>query len=295
VIIPTYNRERFLGLAIQSVLDQTYANFEIIIVDDGSTDNTAEILKQYAGDDRVRCFAQPNQGQSVARNHGLQWADGEFICFLDSDNLWEPDKLRQQVLLFADNPSVDIIYGNSLTIDENGTVLDARPVTRHSGIIYRQLLLDNFVSFNTAMFKRYCYEELGGPESSIRVADDYDLWLRYSVKFTFLHVPIIFARYRVMTDQISSDKNRRFDSNQHIIEKFFRQNPDLLSNDEQAATWMHFYCRRGRYKCTKGEYGAALGDAILAIRKKPLALNPWRLALKTALSSTGMLKDSSVK
>ena len=131
IITPTYNRAAFLPQAIDGVLAQTYRNFELIVVDDGSTDSTQEMMEGYAEDPRVRYFYQPNQGQSVARNWGLEEARGEYICFLDSDNAWFPDKLEKSLNAFRENPDVDVIYGDYVEIDKAGVELG---INRRSAI-----------------------------------------------------------------------------------------------------------------------------------------------------------------
>src|SRR5690606_1176147 len=157
VITPTYNRADFIGEAVESVLAQTYPNFELVIIDDGSTDNTRDILEPYLKDSRIRLFHQQNQGQSVARNRGLEEATGEFICFLDSDNAWFPEKLEKSLKAFDHNPESDVVYGDFVVIDEQGRELGENRMTRHSGRITPQLIHDNFVSMNTTMARKQCF------------------------------------------------------------------------------------------------------------------------------------------
>ena len=153
VIVPTYNRADFLCQAIESVLAQTHTNIELHVVDDGSTDESGKILKSYSTDKRIHTYFQENSGQAVARNLGVQHAKGEYICFLDSDNVWLPDKIERQLEIFERNPSVDVVYGDLITIDEAGEEISRENMRRYSGNITDQLLRDNFVSFNTAMSK----------------------------------------------------------------------------------------------------------------------------------------------
>ncbi|WP_129645579.1 glycosyltransferase [Peristeroidobacter agariperforans] len=284
VITPTYNREKFLGLAIQTVLGQSYADLEHIVIDDGSTDNTSSVIDRFKADSRL-CFAQQkNSGQAVARNVGLRMARGEFICFLDSDNLWKLDKLARQIQLMDANPNVDIVYGDLDTIDEDGNVDPNAPqMKRHSGRITKQLLLDNFVSFNTAMVRRRCFDEMGGLNEAVRAGDDYDLWLRFSARYEFLYVPEIFAQYRVMRDQISSDKEKRFASNKATIERFFAANPGLISADQQRYVWSRFYVRRGRQRASVGRRKEGLADILTAIKLKPGSRVSWRALVRVGL------------
>ncbi|MCR8915829.1 glycosyltransferase [Marinobacter panjinensis] len=277
VITPTYNRADFLPEAIDGVLAQTFGDFELIVVDDGSTDNSSEILADYeAKDSRVRIFRQENQGQSVARNRALAEARGEYICFLDSDNYWPPEKLQQQVALFDEHPEVDVIYGDTITIDENGVELTRHNMTRYSGHIAKWMLRDNCVSMNTAMARRKCFDDMGGMSGQRRVADDYDLWLKFSAQFQFLYVPEFWAYYRVMDDQISSDKTARFASNEAIIHDFRRSYPDAVSEEEFNAGFAVFYVRKARYLAAVGRKKEAFRELYKALRHRPFGKVVWR-------------------
>lgn len=276
IITPTYNRADFIEQAVDSVLGQTYANFELLIVDDGSTDNTRELLAPALEDPRVYYFHQENQGQSVARNLALSHAKGDFVCFLDSDNYWPTGKLEHQVELFRQHPDYDVIYGDIIVIDEKGEEVSRKNMKRYSGHIARYMIRDNCVSMNTAMARRRCFNELGAMSGERRVADDYDLWLRFSARFRFLYVPEFFAYYRVMDDQISSDKTRRFDSNWRIITDFRQEFPDAMSEQEFDSGFAAFHSRKARYLASQGSRGEALAEMLKALRLQPLRRASWR-------------------
>lgn len=276
VITPTYNRADFLPEAVRSVLDQSFPDFELLIVDDGSTDDTREVLAPFLEDPRVHYQYQPNQGQSVARNLGLAKARGRFICFLDSDNAWLPHKLEQQLAAFEQHPDVDVVYGDILTIDEQGKELSRKNMRRYSGRIAPQMLKDNCVSMNTAMARRVCFDEMGGMSGKRRVADDYDLWLRFSAKYRFLYMPDFFAKYRVMADQISSDKRRRFDSNEQILLDFLRDYPDAVTAREARSGLASFYSRKARHYAIIGDRKTAWRSLLRAVRSEPTSDTVWR-------------------
>jgi len=276
IITPTYNRADFIQQAVDSVLAQTYLNFELLIVDDGSTDSTRALLEPVLEDSRVRYFYQENQGQSVARNLALSEAKGDYVCFLDSDNYWPDDKLETQIALFSQHPDYDVIYGDIITVDELGQEVTRKNMTRYSGHVARYMIRDNFVSMNTAMTRRRCFEELGAMSGMRRVADDYDLWLRFSARLRFLYVPEYFAYYRVMDDQISSDKTRRFDSNWQIITDFRRTFPDAMSEQEFDSGFAAFHCRKARYLASQNSRGEALAEILKALKLQPLRRASWR-------------------
>ena len=283
VVTATYNRAHYLPGTIESVLRQTYPHLEHHVVDDGSADNTKETIASYLDDSRLKYHIQRNRGQAVARNVGLAHAKGEYICFLDSDNLWERDKVESQLGEFEAHPEADVVYGDIQAIDEEGKPLDIPNMTRYSGQITEMLLRDNFVSFNTVMIRRRCYEELGGLDERIRRADDYEFFLRYSTRFRFLYVPKAYVQYRIQRNQISSNKEARFESNRSILENFMKQHPELVSEETRKTAWCHFYTRRGRHRASTANYSGALGDYFRAIGYRPANVVPWRAILRMLL------------
>lgn len=276
IITPTYNRGHFLDIAVQSVLEQTYGNFEFIIVNDGSTDDTFQRLEKYLTDQRIYYFRQENQGQSVARNLALSKGKGDFICFLDSDNAWPPDKLEKSLSTFSKDSSIDIVYGDCIVIDEMGNEVTRKNMKRYSGRILPYMLRDNCVSMNTTMVRRGCFDTHGGLSGKRRVADDYDLWLRFSAYYNFRYIPEYLAYYRVMPDQISSDKNRRFQVNESILRDFLSEHGHSVSPSEAREGWMYFYTRKGRYLSNNGRKLEALKCFLRAFINKPLSIIPFR-------------------
>ena len=283
VITPTYNRARFLPAAVASVLSQTFGDFELIIVDDGSEDNTPDVLKPFLADRRVRYVYQENQGQSHARNLALKQATGDFIAFLDSDDVWAPDKLEKQLAVFRANSEVDIVHGDEATINEQGSVVSLQNMRRYSGRITRYLLADNSVSITTALVRRRCFDEMGGFDTSVGVADDYELWLRFSARYCYQYEPGIVASYRVMADQISSDKRRRYAANERIIQQFLARYGEVLSPGERRWGLARFYCRKARYFASAGERGKAVGAIAGALHNAPLDSVVWRALYRVAV------------
>jgi len=166
------------------------------IVDDGSDDNTREVVRPFLDDNRINYYYQDNGGQSVARNNGLDRCGGELICFLDSDDLFNPEKLAVQVGLFQEKPDIDVLFDDYELIDARGEIISRDNMERFSGSIYRKLLIDNFISINSTMVRRKCFDEMGKMDESIRFSDDYDLWLRFSTRYKFHYEPVYFTRYR---------------------------------------------------------------------------------------------------
>lgn len=284
VITSTYNREKYLPIAIESVLNQTYRNFEYHIVDDGSTDETRKVIEPFLKDSRVHYYFQENRGQSSGRNVGLKMAKGNFICFLDSDDVWELDKLETQLNIFINNADIDVVYGDIQHIDEKGNIITGMSkMKRFSGFITKRLVIENFVSFNTVMFRRICYENLGGLDENLLYSDDYDLWLRYSTSFKFHYYPKIFSNYRIHSDTISQNKDARFEAGYDILTRFFEKYPEAVGEGTKKKSWAHYYTRKGRYLVSKSEYMGALINYSKALKYYPACTATWKALVKMAL------------
>ncbi len=287
VITPTYNRADFLGEAIDSMLAQTYDHFEMIIVDDGSTDDTRALVERYQSDPRIRYFYQENQGQSVARNQGIAASKGQYICFLDSDNAWLPVRLERSIEAFRQNPSADIVYADNITIDEHGQEVGRDDMSRYSGRITYHLLKDNFVSINTCIIRRYCFEAMGGFSPDDRLAEDYGLWLRFSTRYNFRYIPEFWSKYRVMDDQISSDKDKRFWSNERLLKQFLQEFPEAVTANEARRGMSFFYLRKARYEHSVGRSAKAWRAWLRAMQLYPFWHGPWRVMAVLVLKPAG--------
>jgi glycosyltransferase involved in cell wall biosynthesis len=203
VIVTTYNAEKFIERALDSVLRQTYPNIEILAVDDGSTDSTAAILARYQP--RVRTLYQPNSGVCVARNRGAAETRGSLLAFLDADDVWLPEKIATQVAAFGKHPHVGAVAVNFDEIDADDrplTRLMKRPTHLYGAPrnIYRELLdHDNFLAISAVMISRAAFEASNGFFAEHRILSaDYDLWIRMSEFFEFLILPDLLCHYRVL-------------------------------------------------------------------------------------------------
>lgn len=280
IIVPTFNRVDFIGEAIDSVFAQDYSNWELIIVDDGSTDDTKSQLSDYLKDPRVWYFYQENQGQSVARNKALEHANGELICFLDSDNRWLSHKLTSSIKVLEQNSDADILYADINSINEQGEVIEKSTMEHYSGRIAELLLKDNFVTMNTSMVKKHCFDEMGGFFKGRKAGDDYELWLKLAVKYTFIYLPDVVADYRIMDDQISSDKTRRFKSNEETILSVCNDYGHMMNKSKMKHGISFFYVRRGRWYSSEGKYLLMWKDFLIALKYDPFWQGPYRLLIR---------------
>jgi glycosyltransferase involved in cell wall biosynthesis len=194
VIIPTRNRSWCLPEAVDSVLSQTYENLELIVVDDGSTDDTPALLARYGS--RLRCLRQTNRGVSAARNRGLPAANGTLIAFLDSDDIWQPEKLTRQVEFFNRQPAAKICQTEETWIRRGVRVNPKRRHRKPSGWIFEASLALCLVSPSAVMMRRELLEEMGGFDESLPACEDYDLWLRVSLRYPIhlIDEPLVIKR-----------------------------------------------------------------------------------------------------
>ncbi len=194
VIIPTYNRGWILKEAIDSVLAQDFLDFELIVVDDGSNDNTPDILEAYQED--IIIVRQNNKGVSAARNRGIASASGDFIAFLDSDDLWLPEKLSRQVEFFNSNPDAMICQTEEIWIRNGVRVNPKKRHKKFSGMIFEHSLSLCLVSPSAVMIKKSLFEEVGLFDESLPACEDYDLWLRISCRYPvyLMDKPLIIKR-----------------------------------------------------------------------------------------------------
>lgn len=194
VIIPTYNRENFILESVHSVLKQTYRNFELIVVDDGSTDATQKMLQPVFSE--IILLKQPQRGPSAARNSGIRVASGTWISFLDSDDLWLPGKLEQQVRFFLANPEAKVSYTEEIWYRKGRRVNPAKKHRKYSGWIYRKMLPLCLVSPSSVMIHREVFETVGLFDETLPACEDYDLWLRIGAKYPIhlLPEPLIVKR-----------------------------------------------------------------------------------------------------
>ena len=194
VIIPTYNRSDFLKEAIESVLKQTYQPFELIVVDDGSTDDTASVLSCYAG--KISALSVHHGGPSAARNHGIQAAHGDYIAFLDSDDLWLPGKLAAQMHFFHNNPEARICQTEEIWMRNSVRVNPRQKHKKYSGWIFDKCLPLCVVSPSAVMIHRSVFKQVGLFDETFPACEDYDLWLRIAPLYPIYLVdkPFIIKR-----------------------------------------------------------------------------------------------------
>ncbi len=204
VIITTYNRSQFILRAIHSVLNQTIENYEIIVIDDGSTDDTSEVLASLIQTKKIKYFYQQNKGVSAARNAGVQFSRGEYLSFLDSDDEWNPYKLKSQLDFLLTNKQFRIVYTDEIWMRNNIRVNQKIIHKKSGGNIFRACIQQCLIAPSSVLIEKKLFEEMLGFDESYIVCEDYDLWLKISSLYHigYINEPLI-VKYGGHYDQLS--------------------------------------------------------------------------------------------
>lgn len=301
VIIPCYNAERYIVSAISSVFAQDWPNLEVVVVDDGSSDRSAELI--CASFPEVRLVQQRNQGIAVARNHGIACAQGDWIAFLDADDIWLPGKLQAQWDTLSAIPGARMCH----TAFEFWTSTEPSPEPAFlaalqgrsgdrkrwlgvSGWIYPQLLLDCAVWTSTVLVHRSVFSEVGPFDQSLRIGEDYDLWLRISRVTQILHVAFPYALYRLHPTSITRSivqENHRGLVISRALARWGYLSPDGSSARKAdvdralANTWSEFAC----VHLTAGNFIRARQAALTALRIDLTHAKGWKVLISTFAGS----------
>lgn len=239
VIIPCYNTAPFLEDAIRSVLNQSYADFELIIVDDGSTDSTRQIAAGFLSDQRIRYLYQENRGLSAARNIGIALAVGDFVALLDADDIWEPEKLACQVALLCQSREVGMVFSDFSTFDSGGIIACSKiPSLLIETITFSQLFVcNNFIYPSTVVLRKSAFVESGGFDVSLRSIEDYDLWLRIAQRYRIvgINAPLVWIRQH--DSNMSGNVPRMLESELEVLEKNCNGLPRRVVRRRRAKTY----------------------------------------------------------
>ena len=210
VVMAAKNYARFLPAAVESVRTQTFTDWELVIIDDGSTDDTPAAVQPFLSDPRVRYFRSDRLGQSRAKNLGIGLSRGEYIAFLDADDAWLPTKLEKQLTLFEGRPEIGVVYCRRKLMDEAGKILPAKPqAAMHRACVLTEMFVQNFVCFSSAMVRRRVFEHVGSFDPLWDLSIDYDLWLRVARHHGFDFVDEELVLYRTGHGNLSKKLSDR--------------------------------------------------------------------------------------
>src|SRR3989339_57767 len=270
VVIPSFNYATYTAQAVESVLAQTFCDFEIIVVDDGSTDGTRDAMRNFG--DKIYYIYKENGGVSSARNLGIKVAKGKYIAFLDCDDLWLSNKLEESLKGFMDE-DVGLVYTNIFLIDFAGEIISENKCSGFSGYVSKRLLLSNFINNPTVIVKKECFSSVGFFDEKMFCAADWDMWLRISEHYQIKHIAETLSKYRIVRDYLVAHTEDYKKDSLAVIAKAYARNPLLPATLKKEAFYnIHLATMLGYYKN---------GRLIEVIKESwsLLLLNPIKLIL----------------
>jgi glycosyltransferase involved in cell wall biosynthesis len=228
VVVPAYNAEHTILETVDSVLKQTFTDFELIVIDDGSTDQTAKLLQSIA-DPRLKVFSYPNGSASVARNRGMAHATGDYISFLDADDLWTADKLQAQLAALQAHPEAGVAYSWTCNMSPTGEAFYPGVCVTYAGNVQAQLLLSNFLaSGSNCLIRRDAITSVGAFDPTLEAYEDWDYYLRLAARWPFVGVP----KYQILYRQSAGGRSSKIaileKYSQIVIERAFCTAPPKL-------------------------------------------------------------------
>jgi glycosyltransferase involved in cell wall biosynthesis len=234
VIIPTYNCAPSVGAAIESALRQTYQDFEIVVVDDGSEDNTEQIARRFGK--KVAYVKQNQAGPAAARNYGIRISSSKYIAFLDADDIWDPRKLEEQVRVLDEDLEIGLVCSDFAVTSDDGSVSPSYlKDCRHarSGYVFNEVIQENFILTSSVLLRRSCLSEVGMFDEALMRSEDRDLWLRvsYRWKVRILPKPLVVKRNR--PDNLMSDPAAFAPFRIRLFEKLIRTTLDLSAHSRR--------------------------------------------------------------
>lgn len=281
VIIPAYNAARFLPAALDSVLAQTFPDWQIVLVDDGSVDGTADLVAGYTEKlgGRLTYIRQANAGLPAARNRAIRSASSEFLALLDADDVWLPRRLEASLESFAGNPKAGLSYGLIEQIDMEGVVRRTfgrrrrYPEGKVASAIYRRTM---DLPCPTVTFRRESVGQVGMFDETMRATEDRDLWLRIAQRYEVAFVPEVIAHYRVSPQAMTTDPNRMFAAQMQFVDKHYGTPGCGFWSRRVALSCI--YRQKAEALATRGDLPSAVRDALQAVMLDPLQGKSLRTA-----------------
>ncbi|MDY7012473.1 MAG: glycosyltransferase [Cyanobacteriota bacterium] len=294
VVIPVFNGEKTIKETILSALQQSFIDFEILVINDGSQDATLEILEKIR-DPRLQIFSYPNVGLAESRNRGIARAQGEFIAFLDADDLWTADKLESQWQALKNTPDAAVAYSLTNYIDESSQFVKEGQHKVVNGNVLEELLINNFIeNGSNPLICKQAFERVGEFESSLKKGEDWDMWLRLAREFHFVAVPAVQVLYRISDSSMSTDVRDQERQCLKVIDRAFSRVPDSLQSLKQKSL-VNLY-RYLSYKAIEGPPSRQKGVVAARCFWKYIRYNPallkqgkmilgmvWRISLMLLL------------
>jgi len=276
VVIPTYNRAELLKRAIRTVLNQTYQDFELIVVDDGSTDNTEEVVRSFNDNKVIYIKHERNRGAPAARNTGIRAARGEYVAFQDSDDEWLPEKLEKQIEVFKTaSLEVGVVYTGFWRIEgDKRTFVPSSDITPKEDAIHDALLKSNFIGIPNTLVKKECFEKAGMFDEKLPMLEDWELWIRISKYYCFKYIDeALVISYHNPGSLNKPDSLRKARALELMVERHFA---DIKRNRRLLADYYHVI---GHLLCLNGQVAQGRGYLEKAVMTYPIDVNAFLLAL----------------
>ena len=242
VVIPAYNAMKYLPATVEIVLQQSFTDIEILIINDGSSDNIIAWTAQIT-DPRVQVISQQNQGLSGARNTGIHHASGEYIAFIDADDLWLPTKLEKQVKCLDNSPQAGLVYTWTAWTDETGKPTGVIVASHVEGYVWEQMVVNDKISNgSSAMVRRICFDKVGLFDTELTSSEDRDMWIRLAAHYHFAVVKEPLTLYRRHSQSMSKNRPKMLKNIRRVFEKTFATVPtELLYLRNRSYGWINLY------------------------------------------------------
>jgi glycosyltransferase involved in cell wall biosynthesis len=291
VIIPSYNTAKYLPMAIESVERQTFHDWKILLVDDGSTDNTEEVAAPFIDrlGSRIKYIRQPNAGLPAARNTAIRSSSSEFLALLDADDVWLPSRLAESLRSFKGHPRAGLSYGMISCITSEGDPIDMvdRKQEHGEGEIAPYIFMRKVqLPCPTITFRRQCVEDVGLFDETMRATEDRDLWFRIALKYEVRFVNEVIAQYRVSVNSMTTDPNRMLKAQLQFINKHY--GAPGCGMIERRIALAGIYKQHAEALGTRRRSWAALASALKALSLYPLDINNARTAGSLLLQCAGL-------
>ncbi len=280
VVIPAYNAQSTILETIDSVLQQNFSDFELIVINDGSTDKTLELLTSIK-DARVKIYSYPNGGLPAARNRGIFRSVGEFISFIDADDLWTPDKLELQLQALQKNPQAGVAYSWTICMGNNGNSFHPGVAETFQGNVYSNLLSGNFIaSGSNVLIRKEAIDSVGYFDESLKSCEDWDYWLRLAPKWDFVVVPKAQILYRLSSGAMSSKLDVMEKYQTLVLERAFESAPSQLQYLKKQG-FAYIYLFMTRLYLSRDNSSGAINEATKKLAQA-ISLSPKILLSREA-------------
>jgi glycosyltransferase involved in cell wall biosynthesis len=278
VIIPVYNSERFIKETIESVLNQTCQDFEIIIIDDGSIDKSAEIIKSFT-DRRILYIYQKNEGVSAARNKGISASKGEYIAFLDHDDLWLPKKLEEQISVLRADSEIGLVYSDCYYVNIEKEMMkrffeQSKP---YRGAVFPEFFMSNFIPCLTAVVRKDVFKKVGLFNPGFSISEDYDLFLRIAELFKVEYIDMPLAKYRIHETNFSKNIILTHREEIEILSKYLKEKPEIkkIMGKKAEKRLADLYFSLGRVYQFQRNFAQSRREFLSSVKYRPFCIKPY--------------------